>query len=123
MKKLYLITMISLTLTACDRHDKPKSPPPSGQEYDRSLTTTTPLDQSESETDQTITQKIRQAIMSDGSLSTNAKNIKIITVKGVVVIRGPVVSSQEKEAIAKKIKDIRGVMKVDNQLDVIHDDN
>src|SRR4029450_2047925 len=46
---------------------------------DRSDATKTPEDQSENEADRTITQSIRKAINSDDSLSTNAKNVKIIT--------------------------------------------
>ena len=126
MRNLFLLTMLSLTLIACDRQDKPNNPPPSGHDHDntgknirdRDSMTKTPLDQSESEADRTITQKIRQAIMSDASLSTNAKNIKIITIKGVVTLRGPVASSQEKDAIARKANDIQGIVKVDNQLEV-----
>lgn len=130
MKKILLMTMLSFTLIACDRQDKPNNPPPIGQDYnndntgknirDRDSMTKTPLDQSESETDRTITQKIRQAIMSDSSLSTNAKNIKIITIKGVVTLRGPVASSQEKDTIARKVNDVQGVVKVDNQIEVTH---
>lgn len=134
MKKFLLMTMLSLTLMACDRQDKPNNPPQSGQQYDseqnynndntgknirdRDSSTKTPLDQSESEADRTITQKIRQAIMSDSALSTNAKNIKIITIKGIVTLRGPVATSQEKDAIARKVNDVQGVVKVDNQLEV-----
>jgi hyperosmotically inducible periplasmic protein len=128
MKKILLMTMLSLTLISCDRQDIPNNPPASEQDYnndnteknirDRDSMTITPLDQSESEDDRTITQKIRQAIMSDSALSTNAKNIKIITIKGVVTLRGPVASSEEKDAIAKKANDVQGIVKVDNQLEV-----
>lgn len=126
MMKFFLMTMLSLTLIACERQDKPNNPPSSGQDYDntgrnirdRDSMTKTPLDQSESESDRTITQKIRQAIMADSSLSTNAKNIKIITIQGVVTLRGPVASSQEKDAIAKKVNDIQGIVRVDNQIEV-----
>ena len=126
MKIFFLMTMLSLTLIACDRQDKPNNPPSSEQDYDntgknirdRDSMTKTPLDQSESEADRKITQKIRQAIMSDGSLSTDAKNIKIITVNGVVTLRGPVSNSQEKDAIARKVNDVHGIVKVDNQLEI-----
>ena len=126
MKKMFLMIMLSLTWTACDRQDKPNNPPPSEQDYDntgknirdRNSMTKTPLDQSENETDRTITQKIRQAIVSDNAFSTNAKNIKIITINGVVTLRGPVISSEEKDAIARKVSSIQGIVKVDNQLEV-----
>jgi hyperosmotically inducible periplasmic protein len=128
MKNFFLVAMLSLTLTGCDQQDKPNNPPSSGQDYnndntgknvrDRDSMTKTPLDQSESEGDRTITQKIRQSIMADSGLSTNAKNIKIVSIKGVVTLRGPVASLQEKDIIAKKVSDVQGIVKVDNQLEV-----
>jgi hypothetical protein len=58
---------------ACEHQDKPINPPTTEPEYkndntgknirDRDSMTKTALDQSESEADRTITQKIRQAIM------------------------------------------------------------
>lgn len=85
---------------------------------DRSGETKTPGDQSESEADRTITQNIRQVIIADDSLSTNGKNIKIITSDGVVTLRGPVKGEKEKADIAAKAQQIAGVKKVDNQLEV-----
>lgn len=134
MKNFLLMTTLSLTLVACERQDKPNNNPPvSEKDYDydntehnvrdRDSNAKTPFDQSESSADLTITQKIRQAIMSDSSLSTNAKNIKIITNKGVVTLRGPVSSSNEKDAIAKKVKDVQGIVKVNNELEVTRNNN
>jgi osmotically-inducible protein OsmY len=85
---------------------------------DRSGTTLTPGDQSENEADRTLTQQIRQAVMADKSLSTTAKNIKIITVDGVVTLRGPVKSPQEKKTIETKAQQVAGVNKIDNKLEV-----
>src|SRR5690242_14956789 len=67
---------------------------------DRDAKTLTPMDQSENEADRTITQQIRKSVTSDHSLSTNAHNVKIITVNGVVTLRGPVKSEVEKSKIA-----------------------
>jgi len=78
----------------------------------------TPMDQSENEVDREITQNIRQRIIADSSLSMTAKNIKIITTDGVVTLRGPVASTQEKDTIARKINEIKGIVRVDNQLEV-----
>ena len=80
--------------------------------------TKTPGDQSESEPDRTITQNVRQAVTADDSISTNGKNVKIITVDGTVTLRGPVKSEQEKTNIAAKAQQIAGVKKVDNQLEI-----
>jgi hyperosmotically inducible periplasmic protein len=85
---------------------------------DRGGETRTPGDQSENEADRTITQNIRKVLTSDDSLSTNAKNIKIISNEGVVTLRGPVNSEKEKAAIEAKAKQVAGVKNVDNQLEV-----
>ena len=85
---------------------------------DRSGDTKTPGDQSENEADRTITQNIRQAITADDSLSTNAKNVKIITSDGTVTLRGPVKSEKEKTEIEAKAKQVAGVKRVDNQLEI-----
>ena len=75
-------------------------------------------DQSENEADRTITQNIRKAITEDDSLSTNAKNVKIITNDGTVTLRGPVKSEKEKADIEAKAKQVAGVKSVDNQLEI-----
>ena len=85
---------------------------------DRSGATLTPGNQSESQVDRDLTQRIRKAIMADKSLSTTAKNVKIITVNGAVTLRGPVKSLHEKEAIEAKAQQIAGATNVENQLEV-----
>jgi hyperosmotically inducible protein len=85
---------------------------------DRNEGTKTAGDQSENEADRTITQNIRKAITADDSLSTNAKNVKIITNDGTVTLRGPVKSEKEKADIEAKAKQVAGVKNVDNQLEI-----
>jgi len=80
--------------------------------------TKTAGDQSENEADRTISQNIRKAVTDDDSLSTNAKNVKIITNDGAVTLRGPVKSEKEKAAVEAKAKQVAGVKRVDNQLEV-----
>jgi osmotically-inducible protein OsmY len=79
----------------------------------------TPEDQSKNQGDEKLTQQVRQAIVRDHSLSTNGKNIKIITVAGRVTLRGPVSSDPEKASIDATAKQIAGADHVDNQLEVI----
>jgi osmotically-inducible protein OsmY len=69
--------------------------------------TLTSGDQSNSKNDVEITRQIRQAIVKDDSLSTSAHNVKIITNGGVVTLRGPVASADEKTIVAKKADSIR----------------
>jgi hyperosmotically inducible protein len=85
---------------------------------DRSGDTLTPGDQSESQADRALTQQIRKAVVADKSLSTMAKNIKIIADNGIVTLRGPVKNSHEKERIETKAQQIAGVNNIDNQLEV-----
>lgn len=85
---------------------------------DRNDQTKTPTDQGESEADRKISQNIRQAITADDSLSTNGKNVKIITSDGTVTLRGPVKNDQEKSTIAAKAQQVAGVKNVDNQLEI-----
>lgn len=87
-------------------------------ERDRNADTLTPMDQGGSESDRTITQRIRQGVMKDDTLSMSAKNVKIITVDGVVTLRGPVKSEQEKAAIAAMAQKTDNVKRVDNQLEI-----
>jgi hyperosmotically inducible periplasmic protein len=82
---------------------------------DRDGETKTPGDQAESDADRTITQNVRKALTADDSLSTNAKNVKIITNDGTVTLRGPVQSGKEKADIEAKAKQVAGVKQVDNQ--------
>jgi osmotically-inducible protein OsmY len=86
-------------------------------ERDRSGAALTSGDQGGSEADRTVTQQVRQGVMDEGALSTSGKNVKIITVDGVVTLRGPVKTAQEKATIASIAQRVSGVKRVDNQLE------
>jgi len=127
-KQLFLLPALCFLLAACDNMTTPGTNSTTGTNRaddtgrnvrDRGNQTLTPGDQAENEADRTITQKIRQALMDDDTLSTNAKNIKIITINGVVTLRGPVNNEREKNDIARKIRLISGIKSVDNQIEVI----
>ena len=85
---------------------------------DRNNATQTAGDQSENEADRTITQSLRKAITDDDSISTNGKNVKVVTIDRTVTLRGPVKSEKEKADIGAKAKQIAGVKNVDNQLEI-----
>jgi hyperosmotically inducible periplasmic protein len=80
--------------------------------------TVTSGDQSESKADRTTTQKIRQAVVADDSLSMMAHNVKIITVDGGVTLRGPVKTDGERTTIGAMAEQVAGAGKVQNQLEV-----
>ena len=126
MKSITLLLLSMVLMVGCSKNqseDKQVSqtvePDNSGRNVrDRDNQTKTPGDQSENEADRTITQNIRQALTADDSLSTNAKNVKIITNDGTVTMRGPVKSEKEKTDIEAKAKQVAGVKRVDNQIEV-----
>jgi osmotically-inducible protein OsmY len=85
---------------------------------DRAPDAVTPFTQSNNRADVDMTRQIRRALMRDKSLSTTAKNVKIITVDGTVTLRGPVKSPHEKAAIADKALEIAGRGHVNDQLEI-----
>jgi hyperosmotically inducible periplasmic protein len=85
---------------------------------DRDGKTLTPMDQGGSAADRDVTAAIRKAIVDNDELSTNAQNVKIVTVAGVVTLRGPVETPAEKAAIAATAEKTTGVKRVDNQLEI-----
>ena len=78
----------------------------------------TPMDQSNKPEDIDLTRRVRQAVESDSNLSIDAKNVKIITVDGVVWLRGPVKSAEEKAEIARAAHNIAGAGNVRDEMEV-----
>lgn len=74
--------------------------------------------QGETQQDRKLTQQIRRAIVEDKSLSTYAHNVKIVAVDGMVTLKGPVRSAEEKQAIEKKAAQIAGPEKIKNEMDI-----
>ena len=85
---------------------------------DRSREAVTPFTQSNDQSDVETTRKIRRALMDDKSLSTTARNVKVVTMSGTVYLRGPVKSEHEKAAIAHKARQIAGRDRVNDQLEI-----
>ena len=85
---------------------------------DRSKTEATADQQKMNPTDRQLTQQIRKALVKDKSLSTYAHNVKIIAQNGVVTLKGPVKSEEEKQAIETKAAEIAGPDKITNELQV-----
>jgi hypothetical protein len=60
----------------------------------------------------------QRGVLAQDDLSTTAKNVKVITEDGVVTLRGPVNSAQEKSEVAQLARQVSGVKTVDNQLEI-----
>lgn len=87
---------------------------------DRDSTAKTPIDQNENKADIKITADIRKRVV-DTKMSVNARNVKIITQDGMVTLRGPVKTEDEKQTIEQIALAVAGADKVDNQLEVNND--
>jgi hyperosmotically inducible protein len=87
-------------------------------ERDRDGTSVTPIDQGNNQSDLDITQKIRQAVMGNSSLSFTAKNVKIITRGGKVTLRGTVPSYEERLAIEGAARNVAGKENVESEIEV-----
>lgn len=85
---------------------------------DRAPEEITAEQQSETKEDREITQQIRQAVVDDESLSTYAHNVKIITVDGMVTLKGPVRSEDEKRMIEEKAIQIVGEDKITSEIEI-----
>lgn len=140
-KKILATSLLSLLSWGCIscQPEEPKSPPPpqgpsaladeialadtipnSFDPRDRESSTTTPSKRrEESDSDRELTKTIRQALMSDDSISLDGKNIRITSTNGIVTLRGPVANSTEKLEIEKMARQTSGVVLVNNQLEPV----
>jgi osmotically-inducible protein OsmY len=114
----FLLTLASMALSA---QDSSATRPPDNtkvNDRDRDKAEPTADQQKENRPDRDITRDIRRSIVEDKSLSTYAHNVKIISQNGMVTLKGPVRSEEEKAAVESKAAEIAGKDKVTSQLEV-----
>jgi hyperosmotically inducible periplasmic protein len=85
---------------------------------DRKTGAVTADQQKENEGDRELTANIRKALLDDKELSTYAHNVKIVSRNGVVTLKGPVRSEDEKKAVEAKASEIAGAGKVKSMISV-----
>lgn len=85
---------------------------------DRAAGAVTADQQKENAGDREIARKIRRALMADKSLSTYARNVKIVAQNGQVTLKGPVRTEDEKTSIAAKATDVAGAGRVTNEITI-----
>jgi hyperosmotically inducible periplasmic protein len=81
--------------TATNKRDRNQSEPTADQ-------------QKNNKSDRELARQIRRALVKDKSLSTNAHNVKVIAKDGTVILKGPVQSDQEKQAVEAKAAEVAG---------------
>jgi len=82
---------------------------------DRSKDAVTADQQKENAADRDLTQKIRQALVKDKSLSTYAHNVKVVAQEGRVTLKGPVRTAAERQSVEAKAIAIAGEGHVSNE--------
>ncbi len=87
-------------------------------ERDRKDTETTAQHAGMAQSDTDIMAKIRQAVVDDGNLSTNAHNVKIVAAHGIVTLKGPVGSAAEKTTVEQKAIAVVGEKNVVSELEI-----
>ena len=122
-KELFLATLFAGLLGFAPQARPPQTtPPPPPPAADNTKVNKQPGltadQQSQTKEDLDLVQKIRQAILANKALSTNAHNCKVITRDGTVTLRGPVNSTKEKSTVADIATKIAGAGKVKNVLKV-----
>ena len=85
---------------------------------DRADSAVTADQQGQSEGDREITRKIRKALTDESTLSTYAKNVKIITKDGKVTLRGPVKTESEKSMVEKFAQTVAGDANVSSEIEI-----
>jgi osmotically-inducible protein OsmY len=112
-----------MNLTALAADQKVDANNTATNQRDRSGETKTSGDQSNTSADLQITQAIRRGLMKDDNLSSDAKNIKVITANGQVTLRGPVNNAREKTKVEQIAKSAAGDAQIVDQLDVKNQNN
>jgi osmotically-inducible protein OsmY len=120
--RLALLTcLLAGMATLTSAQDNSPQPPPDNtkvNQRDKDKTEPTADQQKENPSDRDIAQQIRKSVMKDKSLSTYAHNVKIIAQNGLVTLKGPVTSDDEKKAIETKAAAVVGQDKVTSELEV-----
>lgn len=106
MKKLLFFPIICTLFCACNS----ATVSPDG---------TVRINQSQDQTapaDWQITLQVKKALLSDNSLALGDKFISVSTTDGVVTLTGEVSTEAQMNKIIKIVRDVKGVVKVNNQL-------
>ena len=119
--KLSVLAATGLLVTA---HVVAQTTPPGAPDNaranrtDPSNMTATADHQKNDATDIDVTKRIRQGVMADKSLSTDAHNVKIVSVNGNVTLNGVVRSQDEKSAVEMKAEQVAGKGHVTSELKI-----
>jgi osmotically-inducible protein OsmY len=115
-KHIALIALLATSLAAGPAFAAQQTPPKPDNTKVNKQPGKTADEQSQSKADLDLAKRVRSAIVKDKSLSTNAHNCKVITRDGLVTLRGPVKSDQERTSVEKIATSVAGAGKVKSEL-------
>jgi osmotically-inducible protein OsmY len=72
----------------------------------------------QTESDRTMTVKIRRSLEEDVSLADQVHNVRIIAINGEVTLRGQVNTADERQRVEQKAREPIGIARIINQIDV-----
>jgi hyperosmotically inducible periplasmic protein len=116
-----LVCMLGFGLSLAAQASNRQTAPPDNtktNKRDREQRQPTADQQNQNRPDREITRDIRRSITNDKGLSTDARNIKIITQNGNVTLRGPVRSEEEKRSIEAKANEVAGANHVKSEIEI-----
>ncbi len=117
MKTLLLTLTIAATFVSTGAFAKQEATPnPRVVSQEEQITAG---DQSNKPADLAMVKKIRQELMKDDTLSTKAKNVKVIVLNNGITLKGPVNTDMEREAILKHAYTTAPKHKIYNQISVV----
>lgn len=119
MKKFLFPVLLFVLLTGCGTTPSPSTTPSNtGVNVRDANTTATALDQSNKLADIDQVASIRKAVLEIDKISVNGQNVKIISGEGKVILRGPVDTASEREAIQRVAENIADPGNVTNEVGV-----
>lgn len=121
VNRILSMAVLCLLVAGCTNDKDAASNPPDNttvNKRDADAGTVTPMDQSNDSAEIERVAAIRKDVLDIDKLSVNGRNVKIITNAGKVVLRGPVASSSERDAIVLAAQKHADAGNVTNQLEV-----
>jgi osmotically-inducible protein OsmY len=122
MNKLGILLTLAAVLVAAGQVNAQGTSTPADNtkvnSRDRKTGAVTAGQQKENQGDRELTANIRKALRDNKELSTYAHNLKVVSRDGMVTVKGPVRSQEEKKTVESIATEIAGTGKVKSMISV-----
>jgi hyperosmotically inducible protein len=117
MRKTSLVLALAMSAIVVNAQDhKPDNT--AVNKEDRHQGQQTADQQKENSRDLDLAKNVRRALVKDKALSTYAHNVKVISESGIVTLKGPVRSEEEKRAVEAKAAEVAGAGNIKSEITV-----